>query len=202
MRRIASSQGHFATQEPAPSLVPRMLTLMPREARVHILLGALVGGLIGAAASVVMAKIQGRRITWGVVAGGFAGGAMAGAITATTFGASAIAAGGARALAFLAAEGASSSATGRVVENLVDGRPVMKDVAVAAAFGAAGAPLGYLGGQFTGRVVPAAIKEPVVQAFQRLPAPIKAGLGIPTARTPAVETETPGLVGALAGAGD
>ena len=144
----------------------------------QILIGALIGGVLSLAAGVVMALIFKRKITAGLLIGSFVGGAIAGAVAGTTFGASLVAGGGVRALSFLAVEGGVSSGTGQVTQNAIDHEPLLTNVVRSTALGAATAPLGFLGGKAALKVLPEAVTGPLGQLAAKLPAPLRAGLGI------------------------
>lgn len=127
----------------------------------HILLGALVGGIVGVAATYATALLMGQKPTKGMLLGAFVSGAVAGAIASSTFGLSVVAGGGARALAFVAVEGALAGASGRVTENVVDDRPTFEGVAETAVASAIAAPVFHVAGRQLGKLATRVIPESV-----------------------------------------
>src|SRR2546430_1198690 len=106
---------------------------------IHILLGAALGALGGAASSVAFGLITHRTITWKSVAAAAIGGAVGGAITAATLGTGGLmAASLARAASGVIGGGAMGGAVSRASENEFEGKPIRQGVLKSAVISAAG----------------------------------------------------------------
>lgn len=100
---------------------------------IHVLIGAGIGAVLGAASVIILAKATGRPINWKSVVANALGGAAGGAITAATFGAGSIASVGiARTVGGYAAGGFAGGVVTRISDNGMEGRPLDDGVLEAA----------------------------------------------------------------------
>ncbi len=111
----------------------------------HYLIAAGIGAAVSTAAYVGIQLWTGKPITWKGVAVSAVGGLVAGVLCATPGGVAALQAGGARALTFVAADGAAAAGAEKVTENLLNKKPLGEGVPEAVAWGTAAAPVAYLG---------------------------------------------------------
>lgn len=124
----------------------------------HILIGAGIGAVLGAASVIILAKMTGKPINWKSVAANAIGGAVGGAITAATLGAGGAAAAGiTRTVGGFAAGGFTGGVALQTTDNALEGRPLTENVletavdctktsVIAGAAGKVVAPLARAGG--------------------------------------------------------
>lgn len=112
---------------------------------IHYLIAAGIGAAVSAVAYAGIALWTGKPITLKGLAVSALGGLVAGVLCATPGGVAALQAGGARALTFVAIDGAAAAGSEKVAENALNAKPLGEGVGEAVAWGTATAPLAYLG---------------------------------------------------------
>jgi hypothetical protein len=110
---------------------------------VQVLIGALIGGVMNTLVTFVMHKIRGQPYSWKEAVGSFVGGAIGGALFTCSFGASALEAGGLKAVGFLSADGALTFSSERATDNALEKKPLTEQLAHDAIEGAIVGPLNY-----------------------------------------------------------
>src|SRR5688572_5284765 len=117
-----------------------------------ILGGAVIGAIVNVAVYYAIKKIRREPLSWkgatAALLAGVVGGAMIGA------GAGILAGGGIRALGFMAANGAITSGGETFARNALENKPLMENVAVDAAIGAAEAPIFFAAFRAVGKALP------------------------------------------------
>jgi hypothetical protein len=103
----------------------------------HILAGAVIGAVVGGAASAIGSLVKGEPVSWKKVGAAALGGAVAGSVASLTFGAGLLAGSAATQVGGMVAAGAVGGATEQVTDNVLHDDPWHKDVGESAAIGGA-----------------------------------------------------------------